>query len=172
MLLALARRGGADVAHTGDQQLIAHRRQAVDQVRLDDGAGPAAHHRQVHHQPEGLPVHQVGGGAVVGAGEVFAALDPGGAADPQPAAGGQGLLLLLHAAQQLHLLRVEVAQAAQALQVALGHFVPALAAVGGFAAVGAVEDRIGRRGRGREVGPGTVEDAAGGWAAQGCVAGR
>ena len=60
-------------------------------------------------------------------------------------------MLHLHAAQQGHLFRVEVSQAAQALQVAFGHLAPALATLGGLAGVGAVEDRVGRRGRGGEI---------------------
>ena len=126
-------------------------------MRLDDGAGAAAHHRQVHHQTEGFPIHQVGGGAVVGAGEVFALLDPGSATDPQPAAGGQGFLLQLHTAQQVDLVFVEVAQFLQAAQVALGYLLPAFTAAGGLAGIGAVEDWIGRWGRGGEVRPGGSE---------------
>jgi len=118
---------------------------------LDDGAGAAAHHRQVHHQGEGFPIHQIGGGAVVGTGEILSPLDPIGAADPQPAAGRQGLLLLLHPPQQLHLIVVEVAEAPQALQVAFSHRMPALATRGGLTGIGAIKNRVSRRGGGGEI---------------------
>ena len=166
VLLALAGRSGADITHRLDGQLVAHHRQPADQVRLNDGAGAAAHHRQVHHQTEGLPVHQVGGGAVVGAGEVLALLNPGGAADPQPASGGEGFLFELHAAHQLHFLRTEVAQLAQAFEVAFGHLVPAFTAVGGLARIGAIEDGVGGRRRGWKVRSGSLEGLAHGGGAE------
>ena len=86
VVLAIRRRSDADVADAKDFKGVAHHRKPVDQVRLDDGAGATAHHRQVHHQTEGLPIHEVGGGAVVGAGEVFGLFDPACATDPEPAA--------------------------------------------------------------------------------------
>ena len=144
----MARRGGTDVGDANNDQLVPHRRKPPNQARFNDGAGTAAHHRQVHHQPEGVPIDQVGGGAVVGAGKVLLLLNPRGAADPEPAARGQGHLLLLHAAQQVDFGPIEVAEFAQAAQVALGHFVPAFATGGGFTGIGAVENRVGGRGRG------------------------
>ena len=86
VVLALSRRSDADFANAENFKAVAHHRKPVDQVRLDDGAGATAHHRQVHHQTEGLPIHQVGGCAVVGTREVFGLLDPAGATDPEPAA--------------------------------------------------------------------------------------
>ena len=84
-------------------------------------------------------------------------LNPGGAADPQPAARGQGHLLFLHAAQQGYLVIIEVAELAQAAQVAFGHLVPALTASNGFTGIGAVENRVGGwggGGKGGLAGPG------------------
>ena len=118
---------------------------------LNDCPRTTAHHGKVHHQTKGFPIHQVGGGAVVGAGEIFVPLNPLGAPNPEPASRGQGLLLLLHPAQQADLLVIEVAQLFEAAQVALGHLVPAFAAIGGFAAVGAVENRVGGRGCGGKI---------------------
>ena len=66
VLLALACRRGTNVANSGYHELIAHRRQAANQMGFNDGACAAAHHRQVHHQAKGFPIHQVGGSAVVG----------------------------------------------------------------------------------------------------------
>ena len=145
-LLAGTGRGDADRADAIDHQGVEHHWQTIDQMGLDDGAGAAAHHRQVHHQGEGLPVHQVGGGAVVGPGEVFGALDPVGATDPQPATRREGLLMALHTPQQLNLVVVEVAKLAQALQVAFGHLMPTLAAGWGLAGIGAIKHRVGGRG--------------------------
>ena len=157
--MALAGRGDADVADAGDLEGVADRGEPLDQVRLNDGAGAAAHHRQVHHQTEGFPIHQVGGGAVVGTGEVRLLLDPGGATNPEPTARGQRFLFLLHPAQQGHFFLVQVAEFAKAREVALSDLVPAFAAVRGFAAVGPVEDRIRGRGSRRKVRSGAVQGA-------------
>ena len=111
-------------------------------MRLDDGAGAAAHHRQVHHQTKGLPVHQVGGGAVVSTGEVDRLLNPTGAADPEPTAGWQGFFLALHPRQQRHFLIVQSTQLPQASEIALANLAPAFTAISGFAAVGPVKNRV------------------------------
>ena len=145
VVLALSGRSDADFADAENFKAVAHHRKPVDQVRLDDGAGATAHHRQVHHQTKGLPIHQVGGCAVVGTREVFGLLDPAGATDPEPAAGGKRFFLGLHASQQGNFRIVEVAQLTQAFQVSRAHLTPALTAAGGFAAVGAIEDRVGSR---------------------------
>ena len=149
----LAIRGGrnADVADYFYVEAVANRRQQINQMRLDNGAGAAAHHRQVHHQGEGLPIHQVGGGAVVGAREIHLLADPICATDPEPATRGQGLLLHLHAAQQFQLRSSQLAQLVETSQVALHHLLPTFSASGGLAGIGAVKDRIGRWRPGGEV---------------------
>ena len=85
VVLALACRRDSDFADADNLQPVLDGWKPIDQVGLNDGASSTAHHRQVHHQTEGVPVDQVCGRAVVGAGEIFRLFNPGGPADPQPA---------------------------------------------------------------------------------------
>ena len=59
--------------------------------------------------------------------------------------------MALHAPQQLNFVVVEVAELAQALQVAFRHLMPALAAGWGLAGLGAVKNRVDGRGGGGEI---------------------
>ena len=154
LLLTLAGRCLADGCHHIDQQGIADGRQPGDVMGLDHGTGAAT-----HHQPEGIPVDEVGGGAVVGPGDILRPVDPGSATDPEPATGGESLLLTLQTAHQGQLVSLEPAEAAQTVQVAGDDLGPALPTPGLAAAVGAVEDRVGGRGSGREVQARTCSEA-------------
>ncbi|CAI8155091.1 MAG: Uncharacterised protein [Synechococcus sp. CC9902] len=150
-LLTFSGGSDPDVAHAAHFDGVQHNRKPVNQVRLNDGSGSAAHHGQVHHQPEGLPVHKIGGRAVVGAGKIFRLFNPAGTTDPQPTTRRQSLLFGLHASQQLHFAVVQLTQLAQAFQVAGANLAPAFTTLRRFTAVGPIKNGVGCRGRSREI---------------------
>ena len=82
--VVLARPGWSDanVANRNDFQCVLNNWKLINQAGLNDRACAATHHRQVHHQTKGFPIHKVGGGAVVGAREIFGLFDPRSSPDP------------------------------------------------------------------------------------------